>query len=107
MASWRPPDSISEAPGLDFRGSWDEFFEILGFLAGTLRELISNLPPKLRSSGWKLELPIHLTPTSNFNHDFRGRVAGGDPPPGVFNGIGAKLALSASKNYLGYLFGRF
>ena len=28
LASWTPPGSISEAPGLDFGGSGDDFFEI-------------------------------------------------------------------------------
>ena len=28
MASWRPPGSILEAPGLDFGGFWKRFFEI-------------------------------------------------------------------------------
>ena len=84
MASWRAPGSILEAPGLDFGGSWDEFFEILGFWAKKMRELISNLPLKLRTSSWKLQLPLHLTPTSNFNHDFpEGRVGGGAPPGGL------------------------
>ena len=83
MASWRAPGSISEAPGLDFGGSWDEFFEILGFLAKKMRELISNLPLKLRGSSLRLQLPVHLTPTSNFGHDFpEGRVGGGVPPRG-------------------------
>ena len=93
---WRAPGSIFEAPGLDFGGSGDEFFEILDFLAEKMQELISNLPLKLRGSSWKLELPIHLTPTSNFNHDFRGRVAGGDPPPGVFNPLPTEGVRSVS-----------
>ena len=59
-----------EAPGLDFGGSWDEFFEILGFLAGKMQELISNFKLKLRGSSLELQLPVHLTPTSTFNHDF-------------------------------------
>ena len=87
MASWRAPGSILRAPGLDFGGSWDEFFEIFGFLAGKMQELISNFKLKLRGSSWELQLPvpIHLTPTSNFNHDFpKGRWAA-VPPLGVFN----------------------
>ena len=27
MTFWRPPGSILEAPGLDFKGFWDQFFE--------------------------------------------------------------------------------
>ena len=85
MPSWKAPGSISEAPGLDFGGSWDEFFEILGVLAGKLRELISNLPLQLRSSS--LEAPVARSSYSNLKLQprFPKRVGGGDPPPGVFN----------------------
>ena len=86
MASWRAPDSILEAPGLDFGGFWASFSEVLGFLAGKMQELLSNLKLELRSSSWKLQLPLHLTPTSKVGPDFpEGWVGGGDPPPGVFN----------------------
>ena len=85
MVSWRLPDAILKAPGLDFGGSWDEFFEILGFLATKLRELISNLPLKLRGSG--LEARVARSSYSNLKLQprFPKRVGGGDPPPGVFN----------------------
>ena len=85
MASRRAPGSISETPGLDFGRSWDEFFEILGFLAGKMQELISNFKLKLRGSSWELQLPVHLTPTSNFNHDFPKGGWAAVPPLGVFD----------------------
>ena len=34
MASWRPPGSILEAPGLDFGGSGDDFCEIFARFGG-------------------------------------------------------------------------
>ena len=61
MASWRAPgsileapDSIFETPRLDFGGFWNDFFEISGFLAAEMLELISNLKLKLRGSSWEL-----------------------------------------------------
>ena len=54
--SWRAPGSILEAPGLDFGGFWDHFFEIWGLLARKMQELIANLKPKLRDSSLELEL---------------------------------------------------
>ena len=42
MSSWRAPGSILEAPGLDFGGFWDPFFEIWGLLARKMQELIWN-----------------------------------------------------------------
>ena len=47
-----------EAPGLDFGGFWDHFFEIRGLLARKMQELIANLKPKLRDSSLELELPV-------------------------------------------------
>ena len=87
MASWRAPGSILRAPGLDFGGSWDELFKILGFLAKKLQELISNLPLKLRGSS--LEARVARSSYSNLELQprFPKRVGGGDPPLGVFNGI--------------------
>ena len=94
MTSWRAPgsileapDSIFETPGLDFRESWDECFEILGVLARKLQELISNLPLQLRGSS--LEARVARSSYSNLELQprFPKRVGGGDPPPGVFNGM--------------------
>ena len=76
-------------PGLDFGDPEARFWRVLAqffrdfpsLLAGNMQELLSNFKLKLRGSSWELQLPVHLTPTSNFNHDFRGRVGGGDPPP--------------------------
>ena len=59
MASWRPLGSILEAPGLDFGGFWDHFFEIWGLWARKMQELISNLKLKLRNSSLELELANH------------------------------------------------
>ena len=52
-----------------------------------MQELISNFKLKLRGSSWELQLPvpIHLTPTSNFNHDFPKGKWAAVPPLGVFN----------------------
>ena len=89
MASWRPLGSILEAPGLDFGGFWDHFFEIWGLLARNMQELISNLKLKLRNSSLELKLAILLTSTSKFGRDVpEGRVGGGVPPQGAFDGIG-------------------
>ena len=70
MASWRAPDSILEAPALDFRGSGPHFPRFFGFLARKMQELISNLRVKLRCSNFKLQLPIHFPPTSKVSPDF-------------------------------------
>ena len=85
MASWRAPGSILRAPGLDFGGSWDEFFEILGFWTGKLQELISNLPLKLRGSSLEARVARSSYSNPEFQPRFPKRVGGGDPPPGVFN----------------------
>ena len=69
MASWRAPGSILEAPGLDFGGFWDHFFEIWGLLARKMQELIANLKPKLRDSSLELELPVLHTSASKFGRD--------------------------------------
>ena len=83
---------IWEGSRLDFGGPGPRFRRVPGRIFRDFglenQELISNLPLKLRGSAWELELPLHLTPTSNFNHDFPKGVGGGEPPPGVFNGIG-------------------
>ena len=69
MASWRPPGSILEAPGLDFGGFGDHFFEIFGLLAREMLELISNFELKLRNSSLKLSLTVLPTSTSKFGRD--------------------------------------
>ena len=69
MASWRAPGSILEAPGLDFGRLWNDFFEILGLLAGNMLELISNLKLKLRNSSLKLSLAALPASTSKFGRD--------------------------------------
>ena len=69
MTSWRAPGSILEAPGLDFGGFWDHFFEFGGLLARKMQELIANLKPKLRDSSLELELPVLHTSTSKFGRD--------------------------------------
>ena len=79
------PDSISEAPGLGFGGSWDEFFEILDVLARKLQELISNLPLQLRSSSLEARVARSFYSTIELQPRFPKRVGGGDPPPGAFN----------------------
>ena len=63
------PSSILEAPGLDFGGFWDRFFEIWGLLARKMQELIANLEPTLRDSSLELELPVLLPSTSKFGRD--------------------------------------
>ena len=54
MASWRAPGSILEAPGLDFSGSGDDFFDIfVDFLACCLEDvplvLTPEIPPAISS----------------------------------------------------------
>ena len=66
MVSWRALGSILEAPGLDFGGFWDHFFEIWGLLARKMQELISNLKLKLRNSSLELELAVLPNPASKF-----------------------------------------
>ena len=91
MASWRPPGSILEAPGLDFGVFWDQFFDILALCAGEGQELISNSNLKLCKYGLELTFAFLSTSTSKFGRDLpEGRVGGG-VPPGGFNGIGTKL----------------
>ena len=48
-----------EAPGLDFGGFWDHFFEIWGLWARKMQELSCNLKLKLRNSSLELELANH------------------------------------------------
>ena len=99
MASWRPPGSILEAPRLDLGEFWDQFFDILGLCAGEVQELISNSNLKLCKCGLELTFAFLSTSASKFGRDLpEGRVGGGVRPPGGFNGIGAKLAILASKN---------
>ena len=81
-------------PGLDFWDPEARFWRVLerffrdfpSLLAGNMQELLSNFKLKLRGSSWELQLPvpIHLTPTSNFNHEFpKGRWAAVAPPGGL------------------------
>ena len=94
MASWRPPGSILEAPGLDFGGFGDDFFEILGLLAGEVQELISNSKLKLCNCSLELKLPVlpshfhvEVRPRSSTSKSGRDLpqewVGGGVPPRGV------------------------
>ena len=70
-----------EAPGLDFGGFGDHFFEIRGLLARKMQAPISNFKLKLRDSSLELELAHHEGP---FYHNGQGTngVGGGGPPPG-------------------------
>ena len=81
-------------PRLDFGDPEARFWRVLerffrdfpSLLAGNMQELLSNFKLKLRGSSWELQLPVpfHLTPTSNFNHEFpKGRWAAVSPPGGL------------------------
>ena len=41
MVSWRAPGSILETPGLDFGGFGEDFFDIMGLLAGEMQDHLS------------------------------------------------------------------
>ena len=43
IASWRALGSILEAPGLDFGGFWEHFFEIWGLWARKSRKNYASL----------------------------------------------------------------
>ena len=107
MASWRAPGSILEAPGLDFGGSGDDFFEIFnsvfdafskyclqGSLQHALHETLEslshllfeeaeNLPRTCRVAG---HLPANFQPAYPHYAGPRSAkwVGGGGPPPGGF-----------------------
>ena len=96
MACWKAPgsileapDSILEAPGLDLGGFWDEFFEIFAQNAKKAKNAKNAQSSKI--------LPLNA-----LSQRWGG---GGVPPQGVFNGIGAKLAILATrflcKDFLG------
>ena len=58
MASWRPPGSILEAPGLDFGGFGDDFLMIFD----EKLELISNSNFKLCDCSFEFKFQISSKP---------------------------------------------
>ena len=116
MASWRAPGSLLEAPGLDFPGSGADFFEIFACLgAGGLEavppEIPPAIPPEILASShqeWpriaqcqerqkRQELPRVKIASPERPEQ---KVGAGGPRRGGFNGIGAKLAILASQNFI-------
>ena len=83
---WRPRPQFLGPRGSILEGSGTIFRDFPSLLAGNMQELLSYFKLKLRGSSWELQLPvpIHLTPTSNFNHEFpKGRWAAVSPPGGL------------------------
>ena len=89
MASWRPPGSILEAPGLDFGGSEAQLFQDFRMILALCAE---NLPRTCRDlsrfcqaierlpSIAKLLCPLSIGPRSS-----EVGWGGGGPPRGVCN----------------------
>ena len=115
MASWRAPGSLLKAPGLDFPGSGGHFFEIFACFGARGLEAVSPeippaIPPEILASShqeWpriaqcqERQKRQELPRVKILSPERPEQKVGAGAPRGGFNGIGAKLAILASQNFI-------
>ena len=86
-------NGVLEAPGLDFGGPGARFLRPRGSIWERSGAMFSRFLPRMPRLPRTPRTPAKTRPRSQMRQEW---VGGGAPPPGGFNGIGAKLVVLAS-----------